>query len=85
MAMTQQELLAEMERLLEKGDEKALEAFTLEHFKEFPEDVQGKLLLSFYTEALEKEAGEPGIADIQQQGLDALKGIDAIKSAISSK
>ena len=73
MAMTQQELLAEMERLQETGDPKALETFALEHFKEFPEEVQGKLLFSFFSETLEREAGNAQIADIQKQGLDALE------------
>ncbi len=68
-----------MERLVEAGDEKAFERFVLDHFTEFPEDVQGKLLLNFYTETVEKQAGEAVIADIQKEGLDAIAKIDEIE------
>jgi hypothetical protein len=77
--MNQEELLSEMERLVEAGDEKAFERFVLDHFTEFPEDVQGKLLLNFYTETVEKQAGEAVIADIQKEGLDAIAKIDEIE------
>jgi len=71
--MTREELLAQMEKLVEAGDTKALETFALEHFKEFPEEVQSKLLFSFFNETLEKEAGDAQITEIQRQGLDALE------------
>ena len=83
MAMTPQELLIEMERLVEAGDEKAIERYMLDHFEEFPEDVQGKLLLGFYTEALESQAGEAEIAKIQKEGLDAIKTIDEFEKSLS--
>lgn len=79
--MTQQELLAEMERLYEAGDSKALEAFAIEHFKEFPEEVQGKILFSFFSETLEREAGNAQIANIQKQGLDALEKFSEANSS----
>ena len=71
--MTREELLAHMEKLAEAGDTKALETFALEHFKEFPEEVQSKLLFSFFSETLEKEAGNARITDVQRQGLEALE------------
>jgi hypothetical protein len=81
--MDRAELLAEMERLAGAGDEKAFEAFALEHFKEFPEEVQGKILFGFYQETLEKPAGDAITADIQKQGLDALEKIEEIKASVS--
>ena len=79
MSMTKEELLAEMERVLETGGEKALEAFVLEHFSELPKDIQGKALLGFYTEALE---GEAEIAQIQKQGIGAMEQIGEAKAAV---
>ncbi len=82
--MTKEELLKEMEIILETKGEKALEAFVLEHFTELPEDVQGKALMSFYTEALEREAGDAQIAQIQKEGLDAMEKIAAMKQEASA-
>ena len=73
-----------MEQLLEAGDMKALEAYTLEHFTELPEDVQGKVLMGFYRETLEKQAGEAQIMQLQKQGIDAIEKIEAMKKAASS-
>lgn len=81
--MTNEELLKEMERLAASGDEQALKAFMFERFKEFPEEVQGKILMAFYQEGLEKEAGEAAIAQIQNQGLEALEKIEEIKASVS--
>jgi hypothetical protein len=81
---TTEELQAEMERLLKAGDAKALEAYTLKHFTELPEEVQGKVLMGFFTEALETQAGEAQIAQLQRQGLDAIEKIEALKREASS-
>ncbi|HEV3245485.1 MAG TPA: hypothetical protein VG102_03935 [Candidatus Paceibacterota bacterium] len=80
--MNREQLLAEMEKLAEAGDEKAFDRFVLDHFTEFPEEVQGKLLMNFYTENLEKRAGEAAIADIQKQGLQALEDLQKIKESV---
>ena len=81
--MTREELLAAMEKLAEAGDEKAMEAFALEHFQEFPEDVQGKILFEFFGQALEREAGAAAIANLQQQGLEALDELQKVKDEAS--
>jgi hypothetical protein len=81
--MTKEELLKEMERLFEAGDEKALEAFAIEHFKELPEDVQGKLLLSFYTQTVGASGGDSSVAQVQKEGMDALKKLDVIQTELS--
>jgi len=82
--MTQEQLLTEMEGLLEAGDTKALETYVLEHFTELPEDVQGKVLLGFYSEALENEAGTAQIAGIQREGLQALEDLESMKKEASA-
>ena len=78
--MTREELLAHMEKLAEAGDDKAFEAFVLEHFKEFPEEIQGKILFGFFSETLEKQAGEAAIAQVQKEGLEALEELEKIKA-----
>ena len=83
MAMTSEELLAEMERLVEAGDKQALERFALDHFIEFPEDVQGKILSGFLSETLEAEGSEAEIAGIQKEGLETMKELEEIKALIA--
>ncbi|OGG80666.1 hypothetical protein A3A39_03160 [Candidatus Kaiserbacteria bacterium RIFCSPLOWO2_01_FULL_54_13] len=83
--MTPEELRKQLDVLLEAGDEKALERFVLDHFTEFPEDVQGKLALSFYTDALEKEAADGKVMDIQEKGLETMRKLKEMKEALSSK
>lgn len=83
--MTQEELVAEMEKLAVAGDVKAFEAFALEHFKEMPEGAQGKVLFGFFQEALEKKAGEAAIAQIQKEGIEALNELDELKRSVSEE
>ncbi|OGG57550.1 hypothetical protein A2853_01630 [Candidatus Kaiserbacteria bacterium RIFCSPHIGHO2_01_FULL_55_17] len=72
------ELLAEMERVFESGGDKALEEFVIAHFKELPVQVQKQALFGFFSEALEKQAGDAQIADIQRQGIDSMKIIASV-------
>ena len=81
--MTKDELLKEMERILETEGEQALEKFTLEHFAELPEDVQGKVLMGYYREELDKQEGEAVIAKLQEEGLGALEELETIKAEAS--
>lgn len=81
--MERQELLAHLEKFAAAGDEKAFESFVIEHFEEFPEEVQGKLLFGFFSETVEKEAGNAAIAQLQQQGLEALDELAKIKEEAS--
>jgi hypothetical protein len=83
--MTRNELLQEMERLVVAGDQKAYEEFVLAHFTEFPEEVQGKILVGFYSETLDKQEGSAMIAQIRQQGVEALEKIEQIQAAIEKK
>lgn len=85
MAISTDTLKAELARLIEAGDEKALEAFALEHFTEFPKDVQGDILLSFVSETLEKQAGQAQTSDLQQRGIAALEKLAALKAELPSE
>ncbi len=78
--MTREETLAKIDELIASGaDEKALERFVIDHFKELPEDIQGKVLLSFYSESIAQEADEARIAKLQEEGVDALDKLAAMK------
>ncbi len=79
MTMTQQQLMAEIDKLVDAGDEKAVERFMIDHYQELPEEVQGKLLLGFYAESLQKEADEARIMELQEQGVELLDALAAMK------
>lgn len=82
--MTREELLQEMERVLETEGEQAAEAFVVRHFADLPDDVKGTALLWFYTDAINKQAGEedPVIA-VQEEGMEALKELDILQKEVS--
>ncbi len=79
MTMTHEQLLAEIDKLADAGDEKALERFMIDHYEELPEEVQGKLLLGFYTESLQKEADEARVVELQKKGVEVLDALVAMK------
>lgn len=75
MALTIDQIRAEIDRLLEKGDETALEAFMLEHFEDLPKEVQGQMLLAHYSDALAAKIADSRITDLQEGALDALESL----------
>ncbi len=77
--MTREDLLREIDGLVAAGDEKAIEKFLIDHYEDLPKDAQGSLLLSLYTKALEKEADEIRVAQFQEEGLQALDALAAMK------
>lgn len=79
MTMTREQLLVELDKLAAAGDEKAVEQFLIDHYQELPDDVKGTLLLSVYTDALQKEADEARIVEVQEKGLAALDALAAMK------
>ena len=85
MAMTEDTLRLELARLMEAGDEKALEAFVVEHFTEFPEATRKDILLAFTSETLEKEAGRAKIVELQERGMGALNKLATLKDDLSAR
>ena len=77
--MTDDELRSQINSLIEIADENAIDRFLLEHFTEFPEDMQKKALFSFYADALEEEAN---IANLQKEGLETIEKLEAIKTSL---
>ena len=66
-------LRAELERLIDAGDTGALKKFATDHFTEFPENVQGQLLMGFLQETLDG-------AELQKEGIDAIQKLEALNA-----
>lgn len=81
--MDYSDLKKEIEKLLDAGDEQRLREYLTEHFEDLPEEVQGKVLLAFYSEAIEKQAGDVAIEKIQKEGMEAMTKISALKAVLS--
>lgn len=79
--MTTEHIRAEIDRLVEAGDEAALEAFVLEHFAELPEETQGTMLLSYFKDAVERKAADAKISELQEKALDAMEILGASDKA----
>ncbi len=71
MALNQEQLRAEIDRLLDAGDESALKDFMLEHFSELPEDTQSEMLLASFSDAVTARLADAKIADLQDSALKA--------------
>lgn len=79
---TRDELLHDMEALIEAGDTQAVEQYVVEHFKDLPKEVQGEVLMQFFSEAV---ASEAGVAQIQERGLEALEALRAKREAVPAQ
>ena len=77
--MDEKQLFAEIDKLVDTGDQKALEKFLIDHYEDLPENMKGELLLSFYEESLQKEADEARVASMQQKGIAALEALSSMK------
>ncbi len=79
-------LYNEFARLVELGDEAKVRQFVVDHFQEFPEDIQGKLTLAFFEEALSNEAETTGsVSSIKDAGASALQDMVKIKGELEDK
>lgn len=61
--------------LLKNGDEKALEKFLVQNFKNLPDEVQGKLLVGWFNDAARKMT-------LQEKALAALEELDKIEMSL---
>ena len=76
--------MQELERVLETEGEQAAEAFLAKRFADLPDDMKGAALLSFYADAVAKEAsgGDP-VVEAQQEGVEALEALEALRQETS--
>lgn len=71
---------------VEKNDEEGAKKFLLDNFQKFPEDVQDKLTLAFFEEALMGGAeNATAIAEMQKEGLNAMNQISKAKRILEDK
>ncbi len=69
-----------------KDDEAGARKFLIDNLQKFPEEVQEKLTFAFFEEALMSEAkGVKEIADMQKQGLEAIRQIDEAKKILEDQ
>ena len=71
---------------VDKDDEQGARSFLIDNLQKFPEDIQDKLTLTFFEEALTKKTeGIKEIAQMQKEGLDAMSQIDKAKKILEDK
>jgi hypothetical protein len=64
----------ELMKLIEAGDEAKAREFVLAHIKEFSQDDQDALIVSFLEEALNKKmANDSALSNFRKEGLAAVK------------
>lgn len=78
-------LKRQLTELIEAGDAQALERFVLDHFTEFPEEMQGKLLATFYIEAIGTDSPDDAVRDLQEEGLALMDKLAALKKELERK
>ena len=73
-----EELYNGLQAILERGSEEEARAFIDAHANEFPEEVQQKIALALFEEALEESSAARALRnDLQKQGLDAVARLDS--------
>ncbi len=70
-------LYEEFRQVVLRGAEDEAKKFLADHLKEFPEKMQGEILLAFFEEGLSKTLEDKkAIADFQRQGLGVMKDLE---------
>jgi len=86
MSDTFSDLYNEFMVFVEKGDEAGARKFLIDNLQKFPEEVQEKLTFAFFEEAMTNEAqGIKDVAQIQEQGLEAISQIEKAKKILEEK
>ncbi|KKW19302.1 MAG: hypothetical protein UY63_C0017G0079 [Parcubacteria group bacterium GW2011_GWA2_51_10] len=78
--MIPETLRKELDLLIDAGDLNAVEDFMVEHFKEMPREMQGRLLTNWFSESVEREQNK---RKLQEEGLVALEKLLKIKEELS--
>lgn len=72
-------LIDKLGQLMEGGDEKAARKFIIEHFDEFPADVQGELAVELFREAMQSDLSErEAIAKLKEEAIEAMEALDSL-------
>ena len=77
------QLYNKLTELVDSGDEQAVRDFLTTHIKEFPLDVQKKIVFEFFEDALDQKLeNDTRNAQIQKEGTDAIDKIDKTESKL---
>lgn len=77
------ELYGELSDLFASGREQEARDLLFEKFDTLPEEIQGKIVLAFLTEDADANTrGTEAVAKMQEQGLSAVKVLEAIKGVL---
>lgn len=84
--MNPQELLSELVRLVESGDEAGIDAFIKAHLDEFPEEMKEQILQGLVTSAIHEEAAvSTAVAQMQEEAMDAIEQIESVEEEIENQ
>src|ERR1700722_1433199 len=73
-------------RIVETGDETAAKSFLTDHIKEFPEEIQQKIVAAFFFDALEKESDEiEKRAALQKEAMAVFSDIEATERKLGDE
>jgi hypothetical protein len=78
--------MKEFSEVVARGNEEDARKFLVNNLKQFPQDVQDKLIIAFFEEALSKKAsGLHAVADFQKEGLEAINDLEHGKRQLEEK
>jgi len=76
----------EFMKVVGTGNERAAKDFIIDHLKEFPDEVQTKIISAFFFDALAKESGEiEKRAAIQREALAAFADIEKAEKKLGDE
>ena len=76
----------EFMKVVETGNEQAAKDFIIDHLKEFPQEVQTKIISAFFFDALEKESDTiEKRAALQKEALAAFADIEKAESKLGDE
>ena len=79
-------LMKKFSEVVARGNENEVREFLTSNLKEFPQDVQDKIVGAFFEEALSKKASDlRAVADIQKDGLNAISDLEEGKKKLEDK
>lgn len=72
--------------LLKRGTEQEARRFLIDHFSDFPKDVQGEITAAFFQEGLDRLATEKKlIGEFQDETIQFMHAMDRLKRIVEDK
>ncbi len=76
----------ELKAIMKNGSEAEARAFITDNFNRFPEDMQEKITLTFFEEAVLNQAAEvENIANLQKEGTSVFKAVEKEKKELEDE